>query len=93
MGHGVATAMEFYNGDDLLFPSFQYEPLSNLSSIIGFSLDNNSKVELSRDAEPVRIRFKQVTIITHYTKIQIIILRFGFSSGPTFMKSAVGSGT
>ena len=65
MGHGVATAMEFYNEDDLLFPSFQYDPQSNLSSIIGFSLDDNSKVELSRDAEPVRIRFKQVTMFTN----------------------------
>ena len=64
MGHGVAIALEFYNGDNLLFPSFQYDPQSNLSSIIGFSLDNNSKVELSRDAQPVRIRFKQVTVFT-----------------------------
>ena len=64
IGHGVAIALEFYNGEDLLFPSFQYDPQSNLSSIIGFSLDNNSKVELSRDAEPVRIRFKQVIILT-----------------------------
>ena len=67
MGHGVATALEFYNGDNLLFPSFQYDPQSNLSSIIGFSLDNNSKVELSRDAQPVRIRFKQVIV---FTKLQ-----------------------
>ena len=66
MGHGVATAMEFYNGDDLLFPSFQYDPQSNLSSIIGFSLDDNSKVELSHDAEPVRIRFKQVIMFTKF---------------------------
>ena len=67
MGHGVATALEFYNGDNLLFPSFQYDHQSNLSSIIGFSLDNNSKVELSRDAQPVRIRFKQVIV---FTKLQ-----------------------
>ena len=63
LGNGVATSLEFYNGDDLLFPSFHYEPESNLSSIIGFSLDNNAKVELSRNAEPVRITFKQVTLI------------------------------
>ena len=63
----MATALEFYNGDNLLFPSFQYDPQSNLSSIIGFSLDNNSKVELSRDAQPVRIRFKQVIV---FTKLQ-----------------------
>ena len=67
----MATALEFYNEEDLLFPSFQYDPQSNLSRIIGFSLDNNSKVELSRNAEPVRISFKKVKI---FIKLNLKIL-------------------
>ena len=73
LGHGVATALQFFNGDDLLFPSFQYDPQSNLSSIIGFSLDNNSRVELPRDAEPIKIRFKQVIIFFQFTIDKIFI--------------------
>ena len=67
LGHGVATALEFFNGDNLLFPSFQHNPWSNLSSIVGFSLDNNSKVELPHDAKPIRIRFKQVKTFNQFS--------------------------
>ena len=67
LGHGVATALEFFNGDNLLFPSFQHNPWSNLSSIVGFSLDNNSKVELPHDAKPIRIRFKQVITFNQFS--------------------------
>ena len=61
LGHVVVSAFEFYNGDNLLFPAFQTHPQSNLSSIISLSVDNNSKVELPQDGEPIRIRFNQVT--------------------------------
>ena len=61
LGHVVVSALEFYNGENLLFPAFQTHPQSNLSSIISLSVDNNSKVELPLDGEPIRIRFNQVT--------------------------------
>ena len=61
LGHVVVSALEFYNGDSLIFPAFKTNPQSNLSSIISLSVDNNSKVELPLDGEPIRIRFNQVT--------------------------------
>ena len=74
-GRGVATSLMFQNGDDLLFPSFHYDPQTNLSSIIGLSLDNDSKVEISHGDEPVRIKFKQVNIF-----LGIILIYFHFSA-------------
>ena len=62
LGHVVVSALEFYNGDNLLFPAFQTHPQSNLASIISLSVDNNSKVELPQDGEPIRIRFNQVPL-------------------------------
>ena len=58
--YGVASALEFYNGENLLLPPFQYDPQTNLSTVISFSIDNGSKVQLGGDAEPIRITFHQV---------------------------------
>ena len=66
LGHVVVSAFEFYNGDNLLFPAFQTHPQSNLSSIISLSVDNNSKVELPQDGEPIRIRFNQVALKSNF---------------------------
>ena len=60
VGHGVAFAVEFYNRENLLLPSFQYDPQTNLSTVISFSIDNGSKVQLADDVEPIRITFNQV---------------------------------
>ena len=45
-----------------MLPSFTYDPQTNLSTVIGFSIDNGSKVQLAGDAEPIRITFNQVRI-------------------------------
>ena len=58
--HGVASALDFYNGENLMLPSFQYDPQTNLSTVISFSIDNGSKVQLAGDDEPIRITFNQV---------------------------------
>ena len=48
VSRGVASAFEFYNGENLLLPAFEYDPHTNLSTVISFSIDNNaSKVELT----------------------------------------------
>ena len=67
VSRGVASAFEFYNGENLLLPAFEYDPHTNLSTVISFSIDNNaSKVELAEDSEPIRITFKQVFFSDRY---------------------------
>ena len=63
----MASAFEFYNGENLLLPAFEYDPHTNLSTVISFSIDNKaSKVELAEDAEPIRITFHQVFFSDRY---------------------------
>ena len=62
--HGVASAVQFCNRENLLLPSFQYDPQTNLSTVISFSIDNGSKVQLADDVEPIRITFNQVKLFT-----------------------------
>ena len=59
---GVASAVEFYNRENLLLPPFQYDPQTNLSTVISFSMDNGSKVQLADDVDPIRITFNEVRL-------------------------------
>ena len=59
-GHGVASAIEFDNKENLLLPSFQNDPKTNLSTVISFSVNNGSEVQITYDSLPVRITFDQV---------------------------------
>ena len=59
-GHGVASAIEFDNKENLLLPSFQNDPQTNLSTVISFSLNNGTEVKIADDSLPIRITFDQV---------------------------------
>ena len=58
--HGVASAIEFDNKENLLLPSFQNDPETNLSTVVSFSLNNSSEVKIADYSLPIRITFDQV---------------------------------
>ena len=58
--HGVASSIEFNNKENLLLPPFQNNPRTNLSTVISFSINNGSQVQITDDSSPIRITFDQV---------------------------------
>ena len=59
-GLSVASALQFNNRERLIFPSFSNDPQTNLSTIIGLSIDNKTHVDLPSGSPPVQITFYQV---------------------------------
>ena len=59
-GQGVASAIEFNNKENLLFPLFQNNPQTNLSTVISFSINSSSEVQITDESSPIRITFNQV---------------------------------
>ena len=59
-GQGVASAIEFNNKENLLFPLFQNNPQTNLSTVISFSMNTSSEVQITDESSPIRISFNQV---------------------------------
>ena len=58
--HGVASSIEFNNKENLLLPPFQNNPRTNLSTVISFSINNGSDVQITDESSPIRITFGQV---------------------------------
>ena len=69
-GLGVASVLQFnnnregLNGEGLIFPLFSNEPQTNLSTIIGLSIDNKTHVDLPYGSPPLQITFYQVCQIS-----------------------------
>ena len=60
-GLSVASELHFNNRVDLIFPLFSSDPLTNISTIIGLSIDNKTSVDLPKGSPPVQITFNQVS--------------------------------
>ena len=84
-GLSVASALQFnnnregLNGEGLIFPLFSNDPETNLSTIIGLSIDNKTHVDLPSGSPPVQITFYQVCQISDLTYILFLTLT-GISS-------------
>ena len=69
-GLSVASALQFnnsregLNGEGLIFPSFSNDRKTNLSTIIGLSIDNKTHVDLPSGSPPLQITFYQVCQIS-----------------------------
>ena len=59
-GLSVASELHFNNRVDLIFPLFSSDRLTNISTIIGLSIDNKTSVDLPKGSPPVQITFNQV---------------------------------
>ena len=59
-GLSVASELHFNNRVDLIFPLFSSDRLTNISTIIGLSIDNKTRVDLPKGSPPVQITFNQV---------------------------------
>ena len=60
-GLSVASELHFNNRVDLIFPFFSSDRLTNISTIIGLSIDNKTSVDLPKGSPPVQITFEQVS--------------------------------
>ena len=59
-GLSVSSALQFNNREGLIFPLFSNDPQTNLSTIIGLSIDNKTHVDLPSGSPTVQITFYQV---------------------------------